>query len=328
MPQAPPVPRRPPEVVEAKPATGADASRARLPVTPGLPSTERPPVDAPLRPSLPGRPKHVATDAAALAAFVANVKQLPLFSVTAMQLMKSVGQEDVKIGELVRLISTDAALVAHLLRIVNSPFYRLPQPCATVAEAVTVLGFSQVRRMVTASVSQRPLASHLSDTSVARAFWRHQMLCGAMARHLALASGLDGEMAYMAGLMHEVGRLAMLIQHPHLTDVLLRVEDVGARLGTQQEIAHFGFDHAHAGGALLAQWGLPPAIVRATREHGDDDMPEDALSAAVWRANLLAHDMVHENDEPDVEKPWMAAVGLTLAERRRMFDEIAALEHG
>jgi HD-like signal output (HDOD) protein len=130
----------------------------------------------------------------------------------------------------------------------------------------------------------------------------------------------------MAGLMHEIGRLAMLIQHPHLTDVLLRVEGDDDHLGIAHELSHFGFDHAQVGGALLARWGLPAPIVQATYDHGDAEQPQNPMSAVVWRANLLAHDMIDEPDDQDIQLPWMAAVGLTVDDRRRILDEIAALE--
>lgn len=272
------------------------------------------------------RPEQPRLVPAAVVTFVERVKQLPLFSSTAMQLMKSVGQIDVSTQELARLISTDAGLVAQLLRIVNSPFYGLPKRCGTVADAIAVLGMDQVRRTVSAAVTKRPIASYLRDSRVVNDFWRHQLLCAALARHLAVQRGLDGEVAHMAGLMHEVGRLAILIQHPHLINVLLDVERRDDVLGTAREVQHFGFDHAQVGGTLLARWGLPAPIVQAAYDHEETTQPADAMSAVVWRANLLAHDLCEKSDELEVETPWMTAIGLTLDGRRAILDEIAALE--
>lgn len=263
----------------------------------------------------------------AVVAFVETVRQLPLFSGTALQLMQSVGDDDVSTDDLARTIGTDAGLTAGLLRIVNSPYYGLASRVSTVAEAIRVLGMNQVRRTVLAAVSQRPLTAYLKDSAVVRSFWRHQLVAAGLARHLAVVQGLDGEMAYMGGLMHEVGRLALLIRHPHLTNVLLAVDGDDGRLGIDRERAHFGFDHAEVGGALLERWGLPAPIVRATTEHEDAGKPADPLSAVVWRGNLLAHTLVAE-PEPDVPTPWMFAIRLGLADRTRLLDEVAALESG
>jgi HD-like signal output (HDOD) protein len=267
-----------------------------------------------------------AQDPAALASFVASVRDLPLFSGTALRILQSVGSEDVSTDELARMVSADAGLAAALLRMVNSTYYMPAHKVSTVGAAITVLGLDQVRRTVVSAVSQRSVAAYLKDSRVVRDFWRHLLLTAAMSRHLAERDRLDGEVAYMAGLMHEVGRLAMLIRHPHLDNLLLRVRGDDDGLDIDRERAHFGFDHARAGGALLEHWGLPLPIVQAAYDHGGDERPADPLSAAVWRANLLAHDMVAESVADDVELPWMTAVGLTVAQRRRIFEEIAVLE--
>ncbi len=306
--------------------TGRSAS-SPAPLPPARPASPPPAATIAAKTEVPPTPPPVAMPVAspAVEAFVAEVKQLPLFSGTAMQLMKSVGDERTTTAELARLIGTDAGLVAHLLRIVNSPYYGLPRRLATVDDAIAVLGFDHVRRMISAAVMGRPLMTYLHDSRTVRAFWRHELLCAALARHLAARGGLDAEVAYMAGLMHEIGRLAMVIKHPHLGDVLLSVEGTRDRLGVEREMAHFGFDHAEVGGALLARWGLPPAIVRAAYHHEQAAQPADPLAAVVWRANLLAHDMNGEADD-GTERPWMTAIGLTPDGRRRVEDEIAALE--
>ena len=263
---------------------------------------------------------------AAARAFVASVRHLPLFSGTATQLIRSVGRDDLTARELARLVSTDAALVAHLLRITNSPYYGLRQRVATIGDAAAVMGLNQIRRTVTAAILQRPLMTYLHDSSTVHAFWRHELVCAALSRHIALRSGLDGEIAYMAGLMHDVGRLAMLIQFPQHTDLLLPAGTDDDALGIDREVAQFGFDHAQVGGELLELWGLPAPIVRAARSHGRTVAPRRAMSAAVWRANQLAHAMTDAFDDDAIEEPWMTSIGLDGAERRRIADEIRALE--
>ena len=269
-------------------------------------------------------------DHAALQTFVSSVEHLPLFSGTAMQLIRSVENEDVTVGEMSRLISTDAALVAHLLRIVNSPFYGLSRKIGTVSDALAVLGVNLVRRTVTAAVLQRPLFAYLHDTRVARIFWRHGLLCASFARHLALRKGIDGELTYMAGLMHDVGRLTMLMQFPGETDILLRVRSDDDAFALDREFVRFGFDHAQVGGALLELWGLPQQIVQSAHQHEDDTEPEDPLSACVWLGNLLSHEMLDRDDEQesqdDAPLPWMDDIGMSVKALRKILDEIQALE--
>ena len=263
---------------------------------------------------------------AALQEFVASVQHLPLFTGTAVQLIRSVDQEDITAGELARLISTDAALSAHLLRIVNSPYYGLARSIGTVSDALAVLGFNLVRRTVTAAVLQRPLFAYLHDTAKARAFWRHELLCAALARHLALQRGSSGEFAYMAGLLHDVGRLVMLVQFPERVDVLLERRSDDLDEGIVRERERFGFDHGQVGGALLELWGLPAGMVQAAHQHADEVEPEESGAASVWRANLISHAMDEDDGDADEVQPWMQAIDLSVKGRKRIQDEIAALE--
>lgn len=257
----------------------------------------------------------------ALAAFVASVQHLPLFTGTAAQLIRSVDRDDVTSQELGRLIATDAALTAHLLRMVNSPYYGVSRRVGTITEAFALLGLDLVRRTVTVAVLQRPLFAYLHDTTLARAFWRHKLVCATLSRHLAAEAGARTELAYMAGLMHDVGRLVLVGQYPKHVELLLR--RAGDDLGPAGEIEAFGFTNAQVGAALLEHWGLPESIVQAAHQHADAAEPEEPIAAAVWRANQLSRDFAEESDD---DAPWMQGIGLSAGARHRMLDEIEALE--
>jgi putative nucleotidyltransferase with HDIG domain len=261
----------------------------------------------------------------ALEAFVATVQHLPLFTGTAVQLVRSVERDDVTGAELSRLIATDAALVVELLRLVNASFYGLSKKIGTVSEAIAILGLDLVRRTVASAVLKRPLFAYLHDTAAARAFWRHELICAALARHLARGADANGELAYMAGLLHDVGRLVMLMRFPDQTGIL--VPAGGDNDGIEGERATFGFTHAEVGAALLEAWGLPAPIVQAAHLHTDATEPDGDPAAAVWRANLLSREMEDfDEDDADEQKPWMAEIGLSVTARHRMIEEIEALE--
>src|ERR1700733_7777170 len=116
-----------------------------------------------------------SSDVSALRTFVGQIQHLPLFSTTAAQLIDSMNREDTSASELSSIVSTDVALVTQLLRMVNSPFYGLSRRIGSVSEAFAVLGLDFVRRTVTSAVLQRPLLAYLHDTSIVRAFWRHEL---------------------------------------------------------------------------------------------------------------------------------------------------------
>lgn len=266
-------------------------------------------------------------DGISLADFVASIQHLPLFSGMAAELIGSVEREDVTSAELAKLISTDPALVMDLLRKVNSAYYGLSRKVSAIQEAIAVLGLDQIRRIVTAAILHRPLMAYLHDSDGARALWRHQLLCASIARLVHARRGGDGEVAYMAGLLHDVGRLALVMQFPQFSDELLE-RGGGAACGTSLwEREQFGFDHAIVGAALLQLWGMPSAMVLATGQHENRAEPNDGLAASVWLGNMLSHHLAANGDDAGDDEEAMSAVGLTLDNRRRLLAEVSALEH-
>lgn len=262
----------------------------------------------------------------ALKAFVTSVEQLPLFTGMAVQLVRSAERDDVTAGELSRLVSTDPALAAHLLRMANSPYFGLARRIGVVTDAITILGLNLVRRIVTAEVLRRPFFAYLHDAPDVRLFWRHQLLCAGLARHLHLRKGSDGEAAYMAGLLHDVGRLLMVIRFPLELSTLLKPHDLDDTDTLDQERTRFGFDHAEVGAALLELWDMPEAYVIAAGQHVDELEPDEPLAASVWNANLLSMQIEHEPVDDEEDAPWAVAVGLDAKNRKRILDEVSALE--
>lgn len=266
-----------------------------------------------------------STFSPALAAFVAQVGPLPLMPRLALVLVRSVHDDHLGAPELASHIADDAGLAAQLLRLVNSPFYGFSRRIGTVSDAIAVLGFNLVRRIVTAAVLQRPQPSVLPDGPATRAFWRHQLLCAALARFVHAQRGDDGEeLAYMGGLLHDIGRLALHAYRPPANGLLAPSHAIGEEALVLAEREQLGFDHAEAGAALLQAWQLPDVLVRAVWQHASPTAPDDATAASVWQANRLAH-AIEDDPAPAREQPWMHESGLALADCQRLLADVDAV---
>jgi putative nucleotidyltransferase with HDIG domain len=261
----------------------------------------------------------------AVGAFVGRVGQLPLMPRLAMVLVHSVHDDSLSAAELGACIADDPGLAAQLLRLVNSPFYGFSRNIGTVSDAIAVLGFNLVRRIVTAAVMQRPQRTMLSDVPATRAFWRHQLLAAVMARFVQAQRGDDQvELAYMAGLLHDIGRLAIDASSPTDRLGLIPTHVVGEQALVLQERTQLGFDHAEAGAALLQAWRLPDTLVQAVWQHASPTAPDDPISASVWQANRMAH-FVETDPAPTQLQPWMRECGLGLADCLRLVAEVDAV---
>ncbi|MCY7305652.1 MAG: HDOD domain-containing protein [Rhodoferax sp.] len=260
-----------------------------------------------------------------LTEFVAATGHLPLLAGMAAQLVRSVEREDISAAELGRQIAADAVLASHLLRLVNAPYYSRSRRIGSVTDALAVLGFNMVRRISTSVLMLRPLLVHLPDTLATRAFWRHQLLCAGFARLVHQLRQADGEeVAYMAGLLHDVGRLALFVRWPETYAEFLQPPFGDEHTLIAAERLRFGFDHAQAGSAVLHHWNVPEAITTAAGRHADQAAPPEPVADSVWRANRLAHRMAAEVWE-SAAPAWMVEAGLDRAACRRIVDEVDAL---
>lgn len=268
--------------------------------------------------------------AAAQRGFLTSIRQLPLVPALAVRLVRSLRDPSLGHAELAGQIAADPALAGQLLRLVNSPFYGMRRRIGTVADAIAMLGLNLVRRIVTATVVLGPQRALLPDTDATRGFWRHQLLVAALARELHAQrddGAEDAEQAYMAGLLHDVGRLALHAWRPRDDAALHPSHTTGESALVADERARCGIDHALAGALLLHAWELPPAIVDAVGLHAQPTAPDQPLAATVWQANRLAHDLEAE-PTTGAEAPWMLDSGLTPAHCRRLLEEVATMTAG
>jgi len=135
----------------------------------------------------------------------------------------------------------------------------------------------------------------------------------------------DGEeVAYMAGLLHDVGRLALFVRWPGTHAEFLQPPFGDEHTLIAAERLRFGFDHAQAGSALLHHWNASQAITTAAGRHADQAAPPQPVAASVWRAERLAHLVAAEVGE-SAAPPWMLEAGLDRTACRRIVDEVDAV---
>lgn len=240
---------------------------------------------------------------------------LPVMPGLALHLICSVQDEGIKRDELVRLITADPALVVQLLRIVNSPFYGFSGRIVAIDDAVSLLGLNLVRRIVIATVMGRSGNATPTGSSPAHGFWHDQLMVAGLNRQLA--DNCDPELAYIAGLLHQIGRLALCTLDPApcaplgLTDSELLAF----------ERRHCGTDHAELGAELMRCWNLPQTLVEAARDYATTERPATPLAALVWRSRQLLHQLWAQ-PELAQQANWLDAQGLSAPTLARLIDEV------
>ena len=222
---------------------------------------------------------------------LATVRDLPALPAAVLELLRLVRREDVEMTTLAAKISHDQALTAKTLRLANSSFYGVPRHVTSVNDATVVLGMRTVRTLVTAAAlagSFKPPACEGFDFP---GFWQHSVSAAVSAKLIAAAIGCDGETAFTAALLHDVGQLVLATGFSaRFAQVLaLRSESEVALIDAEQ--AMLGIDHATLGALLAERWHFPREIVEAIGHH---HAPPKLTNAAglvhiVFVAGTLAH---------------------------------------
>lgn len=238
--------------------------------------------------------------AVSLEATLAGLRDLPALPLVVSELLASFDDPDVELGALAAKVANDQALAAKTLRLANSSFYGLQSKVRTISQAIAVLGFDSVRALVVgAGVIGSFPASSARDVDF-DAFWRHAIATALCARALGRHVGRNPELSFVAGLLHDLGRLVLVTRFPdHYAEVLARRKLDDCDL-MQAERAVLGIDHAQVGRALAQQWHIPEQICRAIANHHHPMRQDDGeLPAVVHVANVIAHglDLAADEDE-------------------------------
>lgn len=249
----------------------------------------------------------------------------PPFPAVAVQLIQQMRDPNAAPADIAKLIELDPSLTASLLRLVNSPFFGMRRQIASVTEAVTVLGMSAVRRMVMSVAVVTPLRSPQIDPAFAKAQWRHTVSCAAIARRLICDDTAAAEMAFTAGLLHDIGHVHLIQQHGAAYAALqLDAADGDCR---PLEIQRFGQAHDTLGAELLEAWGLPQVIADAARTHHASAVLNHLtlVQQAVCVANRLAGTPAEAAQAALMAPQSLAPVKQAVEEARAEIDAMGSL---
>jgi putative nucleotidyltransferase with HDIG domain len=187
-------------------------------------------------------------------------------------------------------IARDQAIVARVMRVANSSFFGLSGQISSIFEAVSVLGFNNLRGLVMAAgiINALPRPEQGFDWTV---FWRHSIRTAVCAKVLAKRVGLSPETAFTTGLLHDIGKLVMGVYFPQAFAQAHESDDESTIEALQAERVALGMDHAALGGEVAKRWHFPPEVREAVELHHTEARTgvEKTLTDVIYIANLFAH---------------------------------------
>lgn len=230
-----------------------------------------------------------------------NLSRLPALPIVVQEVIGSFDNPQMSVTTLASKISQDQVITAKLLRIANSPFYGLSRQVASVQDAVVILGFDSVRNITIAAGLINGFAHDTDSCFDRKQFWFSSMQVAVYAKIIAKKLGQNPEIAFTAGLLHDIGQIVLAVCIPEVYSQLFkRQSDTGLRLFEREQTV-LGFDHAMLGAEVARRWNFPEVILHAIQFH---HAPDQELSAPVTDiihvANYMADQITQDKPEEDI----------------------------
>lgn len=224
--------------------------------------------------------------------FVERLEALPelrTFPAVATRLLTACDDENVNARDLVEIIRCDPNLSLQLLRVANSAAYGFGGQIKSLEHAAVVLGFRSVRNLAVSVAAASVFAEGDTASEERQILWQHSLAAAVIARRLAeLLPGVDPEEAFIAGMVHDVGKLVFF--DLAADDYAYDPNNLESIPTIAEETETFGIDHGSVGNRCGVEWGLPEEINEAITYHHSPKSSQWApeLVSVVYAANRLA----------------------------------------
>lgn len=225
-----------------------------------------------------------------LDAFLDEADIFVSFPETFFRILEVLDDPDSTAGHLADVVALDPGMSAKLLRLVNSPFYGFSKPIDNLERAVALVGTRELSQLALGITIIQSFDGVAGERLTTREVWTHSLACGVFARVLAShVQGVAGEGLFVAGILHDTGRLIMLTRLPGIIGEAMRLSLDECTPLYAAERRLLGWDHTDLARRLFQRWNLPQALQEAAAgHHAPMACPQQKAAALLHVADILA----------------------------------------
>jgi len=197
------------------------------------------------------------------------IKDLPIIPDVASKIMAIADDNfDISFKELEDIIMIDPMLTARILKVANSAMYSRQSEIANLQVAIGLLGFKNIKSLVLL-ITASQFSKELKPSEYMTNFWRHSIATAFIAKHIMhrKKDRANEEIAFVAGLLHDIGQAVLFQSDPSLYAELLKSMEGLDEAVELAERRFYQTDHREIGASLLDSWNFPDVYVDAAKEH-------------------------------------------------------------
>lgn len=232
---------------------------------------------------------------------VAHSGELPAMPKLVEKLDRVISDPNATMKDAAEVVSLDPSIAAKTLQLVNSPLFSLNRQIDHLDQALSFIGLNGVRHIVFTASILGTFCNTESEIFSPRKFWEHSLAVGSASSLVARtltekeeAPSIDADQAFLAGLLHDVGKMLIAQRHREKFAEVCKLT-AGGQLRRDAELAVFGLQHTDLGHALLSHWGLPKQICDVALAHHEPSVG-NPLEYIVHLGDAIAHGLGYSAD--------------------------------
>jgi HD-like signal output (HDOD) protein len=252
------------------------------------------------------------------------------FSLSVQTALTEMSREQVDLPRVCSLLETDSVLIGSILRLANSPFYGFAREIGTVSDAAVLLGVHSLKQLVISYSLIKTFSQAGKGCLDRKALWRNAIAVAVAANVLARETGQDPDMAFVGGILSDIGLVVMeqCLVEDYQSVLAYRDQQHCALVVAEQAV--LGVDHGRVGAVAISSWGLPDiyAEIAIQCDQRLDEPPGSPLVDVVHLASLLVKgiwiDAAVDTAMIDLAPETLDRLGLDWSRLEALLPEIAA----
>ena len=222
------------------------------------------------------------------------VEKMPAFPKSVQRVVQLTSASDTSAKEIVQVIESDPVMTIKILKVINSPFYGMPQKISSIQRAVVHLGLNTIKNLALSVAAMGVLNPRNKADFNINDFLLHSLTTASICKMLAEkleVSQVECSDFFVAGLLHDFGKIVFAEFYPdNFKQALEKSTQQNIALNIT-ELEFIGLSHAQAGKLLAKRWELDETLFNAIDHHHDIDKYDNIMKDCIFAANQISKKM-------------------------------------